>query len=446
MVNREEMKLFLLHEKQSVREFVSEYFEDSWDEGEDLLPLVLEACQRYGDKKNGMVLVRAERFGVNHESLPGVLARLENARDENTIHHLNSMIVHAPVEILTAHEAEILQCHRVHSKTKERIRRRREFSGQSADDLWAALQRFSEESKDAKHVGEIDHSYADDLIETLADRDLPNARVIFDLLVSPEVEEEWLEIFLIDLAGARKVSEAIPALVGKLRIDTDYMLERASDALARIGDPEAARQISQTFAQESWTFRLYTSDLLGEIKHPESEEAILALLPGEEDLTIRTNLCFALCKLFSERGIQTVKDEIALGYHRGLVSLEDALLDIAPVLGISLTEEDLWQAERDEKERRRAERLAELEEMSRRYGALRAQGIDPFARLGEDSEDETEESAPLLDDEDAHEEHAYRPRDPNELPFRQTAAKIGRNEPCPCGSGKKYKKCCGKKN
>jgi preprotein translocase subunit SecA len=24
------------------------------------------------------------------------------------------------------------------------------------------------------------------------------------------------------------------------------------------------------------------------------------------------------------------------------------------------------------------------------------------------------------------------------------AEKIGRNEPCPCGSGKKYKKCCGK--
>jgi uncharacterized protein YecA (UPF0149 family) len=22
-------------------------------------------------------------------------------------------------------------------------------------------------------------------------------------------------------------------------------------------------------------------------------------------------------------------------------------------------------------------------------------------------------------------------------------AKVGRNEPCPCGSGRKYKKCCG---
>ena len=28
---------------------------------------------------------------------------------------------------------------------------------------------------------------------------------------------------------------------------------------------------------------------------------------------------------------------------------------------------------------------------------------------------------------------------------RATSDKIGRNDPCPCGSGKKYKKCCGAK-
>jgi SEC-C motif-containing protein len=27
-------------------------------------------------------------------------------------------------------------------------------------------------------------------------------------------------------------------------------------------------------------------------------------------------------------------------------------------------------------------------------------------------------------------------------PFRRTEPKVGRNDPCPCGSGKKYKKCC----
>ena len=32
-------------------------------------------------------------------------------------------------------------------------------------------------------------------------------------------------------------------------------------------------------------------------------------------------------------------------------------------------------------------------------------------------------------------------------PVRKTAAqKVGRNDPCPCGSGKKYKKCCGAKD
>ena len=28
-------------------------------------------------------------------------------------------------------------------------------------------------------------------------------------------------------------------------------------------------------------------------------------------------------------------------------------------------------------------------------------------------------------------------------PIRRSGAKVGRNDPCPCGSGKKYKKCCG---
>ncbi|MCI9232306.1 MAG: hypothetical protein HFH96_14595, partial [Lachnospiraceae bacterium] len=28
--------------------------------------------------------------------------------------------------------------------------------------------------------------------------------------------------------------------------------------------------------------------------------------------------------------------------------------------------------------------------------------------------------------------------------FVRQGRKIGRNEPCPCGSGRKYKNCCGK--
>ena len=36
---------------------------------------------------------------------------------------------------------------------------------------------------------------------------------------------------------------------------------------------------------------------------------------------------------------------------------------------------------------------------------------------------------------EAHHHHHARPE--------TVAPKVGRNDPCPCGSGKKYKKCCG---
>jgi len=33
--------------------------------------------------------------------------------------------------------------------------------------------------------------------------------------------------------------------------------------------------------------------------------------------------------------------------------------------------------------------------------------------------------------------------DVKQAPIHREAPKVGRNDPCPCGSGKKYKKCCG---
>jgi tetratricopeptide (TPR) repeat protein len=38
--------------------------------------------------------------------------------------------------------------------------------------------------------------------------------------------------------------------------------------------------------------------------------------------------------------------------------------------------------------------------------------------------------------------HELLPSESYELPYKRSGPKVGRNEPCPCGSGKKYKKCC----
>jgi uncharacterized protein YecA (UPF0149 family) len=51
---------------------------------------------------------------------------------------------------------------------------------------------------------------------------------------------------------------------------------------------------------------------------------------------------------------------------------------------------------------------------------LRLQGLDPVFAAAEEDEQESEPEPPP-----------------------PPAGKVGRNDPCPCGSGKKYKKCHG---
>ena len=58
----------------------------------------------------------------------------------------------------------------------------------------------------------------------------------------------------------------------------------------------------------------------------------------------------------------------------------------------------------------------------------------------EDDNDDVDDDA---SDSDGTPVYAGRaPAFSNHTPIRNTAPKIGRNAPCPCGSGKKYKKCC----
>jgi hypothetical protein len=50
-------------------------------------------------------------------------------------------------------------------------------------------------------------------------------------------------------------------------------------------------------------------------------------------------------------------------------------------------------------------------------------------------DDDDTEPEPFMDDNDFA-------LAPSQAPFVNSAPKVGRNDPCPCGSGKKYKKCC----
>lgn len=63
---------------------------------------------------------------------------------------------------------------------------------------------------------------------------------------------------------------------------------------------------------------------------------------------------------------------------------------------------------------------------------------------GEERKDEFVDEGPMMGGEELPEEQQIPERETKQEPYRREQPKIGRNEPCPCGSGKKYKNCCGK--
>lgn len=104
---------------------------------------------------------------------------------------------------------------------------------------------------------------------------------------------------------------------------------------------------------------------------------------------------------------------------------------------------------------------ADYDEKSSREWAERAswEGLDILGATGggpEDEEGEVEFVARYTEQGDAREHHeiaTFRKHDgawyfetgkaPPQKQYVRASPKVGRNDPCPCGSGKKHKKCCG---
>lgn len=417
MIAPERLKPFLLHEDHYLREAVAEYFGDCWSQDEDLIRLVVEACRRYGDVANLAALSRASRFRLTEAGAALILDYLPRTADASAISFLNEALARAPVDLPADAEAALRATANVSPDTVARWQRRREISRRP--DLRRELLAFAEQSPGKPNVGEVDLDYADDLIEALAGRNWPDNTALVQMIRDTKDDEGWLPSLVVDLAGSRRLADAIPALVDILTIDTDYYRERAVEALAKINDPEAVRLTRQRYPKWPWHARLYASELLSYVKHPETEEAILALLEGEKKRDLQTWLCTALCGQFSERGIEVVRRKIESGYDRDLTTLEEDLLPVLDILGVTLPEADAWRKRREEREGDFRERVARWK-------------------------DEMDGPA-VAEDEGAGGPPADSSWDGPQAPFVHTEERVGRNDLCPCGSGKKFKKCCGRR-
>lgn len=423
MLFPDQVKPLIASSNRSVRDHAMRYFADSNSRDPEVVPMFLKAWENDASSDYSAIHT-LPALALDRTGMESVIEALKFA-DRNSGFHLENTLVKAPTEVLR--DFGLSAVSKVLSDALTvRIERRLEFAGYDSVDLWQELQSYCKENAGAAYVNKIDHAFVDDLINELGLRnDSPSESEIIEVvgwIQDDSHDWSWLEIFAVDLAGVRRLKSAVPHLVSIFHIDTDYTLERAKLALSRIGDPIALELIHDQWATAERSFRNYASGTFSSIISQDSEDGLLQLVKVEEDATILAWLGMGLCQLFSEQGVEIVAELIRNNrYDRMCVDLvEDAVL-VCEALGIDHEDASKWDAHLKHDRR-------EAEERRRLFSVVPEKPKRKTFDLGNE-EGEANDTAPATG---------------SAAVLTRGKSKVGRNAPCSCGSGKKYKKCCGR--
>jgi len=297
------------------------------------------------------------------------------------------------------------------------------------EQCWRDLEAVCEREKHEEELSEegVDEAYR--LTEVLArEKERFRDRVMEVLKADVEQAGEsallWLEGFAVRLAGEMRLAEAAPLLVDKLRAvapyhdQVDWLSEECERALIRIDGDATIEALEVAFPSGNWNFQQAVISILQGVHTDRAEQALLNLLAREHDLQIKQHLCRALLVSGSQEGVTWARRLIEAGpLDPAMLDLRKDLLAAAEMMGVDFPEAEAWR-----------EDAKGDDETKRRWYQREAPVVDNYTDL-------------LQRRRAAEARGSFLPA-PTSLMFRE---RVGRNDLCPCGSGKKYKKCCMRK-
>jgi hypothetical protein len=213
-----------------------------------------------------------------------------------------------------------------------------------------------------------------------------------DLVLKEELNEKWFSfngILTVYMIGLLKLERYIPFLVSLLDRDDDSLLEELSVTLTSFQSDEVVKAVAPYLRKDNSI--IYAASIVENIKSDFAVEVLREAYRSAKQLDDQDILIEALCHQFSEEALPEINQHMELDYTSGLVDVEQTIYGYFSILGLRHRELALW----------------------------RQVALDR--------------------------EHDFRQKG-NILPLApvRNEMKVGRNDPCPCGSGKKFKKCCGK--
>ncbi|MCL4517467.1 MAG: hypothetical protein M1379_18125 [Firmicutes bacterium] len=253
---------------------MAEFFAESNIGDADVVQLLLDAYERGVEQGEGWGILR------NVSMLPqteATLRRLQkiDASDYNTIAHIDKAIVESDLELLRKFPGIRPKLPQNISILDNRFR----LAAMKTEKLWEELWHHSESGM-GHNLEEFDYEYGGLIVKELSARqDFPVDKYLERIqMVYPEDYSGWDETYLCALSGELRSEESLPFLIRTVKIDGDFVPERASEALAKIGTASVVEAIGREYLNEEIPFRIHATGALGNIKTEASENLMLELL------------------------------------------------------------------------------------------------------------------------------------------------------------------------
>lgn len=422
------------HENVFVRDQILRYFKHKPDVPVELTHRAIHWIDQHGWTDLAIWPHAITKCLLDEEAMLWTLEQipaLREAEPESTLSsHLASWIAEGPIELLRKHRSKIASSPWLNDgffpnrqAPIELIDERLHIWDQPPEACWDQLVAHCQAVSDVESFGEANIPWAKRLLEPIASAGDVFADRVMDWFRKESQTQggwhEWMTGMMLILSGKLRLEDASPYLIQAFEADSDWCSESASNALSNIGTPESHRYIADQYLSLPWHARLYLSSVLENISCDEAVDNIIPLLEDEGEDGLRVNLAIAAISQFDDAAIEFAESVFEENpedpERRELIGRLFALVSIAD---IDHPDKSDWQEMLEQDDKRMREHLSS----------------DIFKMLLEGVKQEQLELNGKKHRVDSGVEQVPVPKASNR--------RIGRNDPCPCGSGKKYKKCC----
>jgi SEC-C motif len=444
-LSEDKIKAAILDADLEIRQRAIGYFAKSYSADLSVMPLVIQAVEQFGRQDAYHLIGLSRDLPQTEATIAWIIDELNNEESdqhENYIYNLSMVLVKADPALLLQRESAIVDSLHFLPELRKPVLERLEMHSWDEVECWQKLEDFCEAGKDKQYASDVNLGHANRIVEALA-RNGDKCEERTQALLRQTVDDfrqhpmKWMELLVVRLAGEAHLDSTVPLIIAKLVGDGgDLLNERCAEALTRIGTSAVLEAVAEAYTHAPRHFRLYATDPLENIHSDLAVEKCLHLLRLEKENLIRLNLAHALLSQFAPEGIEEAR-KLLVGRELDFESrgLRNYLVETCTIMGVRFPEYDEWQtAERTEKE----EHWKRVKELEGNPAGLILFALEKL--IGKKAADLTKVKPPV-------------PRMPPRVvaplappqrlgPMLMTKQKVGRNDACPCGSGKKFKNCC----